>query len=167
MDWSKMFTSRVVVFGCGNILIGDDAAGPRVVELLEKDSEIPDDVGLLDVGTSIRTILFDLIVAPTPPERVVVIDATTEEQGREPGEFWEISIDGMDPKKVNDFSLHMFPTVNLLKDLKENTGIDVKILVVQTGYVPDELDETMSPEVEGVLPAMAEKVKQWCMPENG
>lgn len=159
MDWSKMFSSRVVVFGCGNILIGDDAAGPKVVELLQEDPEIPEDVALLDVGTSIRTILFDLINAPTPPKRVIIVDATTE-SGRKPGEFWEIDIDSMDPKKISDFSIHMFPTVNMLKDLQDNTTMEVKIMVIQTGYIPDEMDEKLSPEVEAALPALAAKVKE-------
>ncbi|EPR36339.1 hydrogenase maturation protease [Desulfovibrio sp. X2] len=162
MDWSKMFTSRVLVFGCGNILIGDDAAGPKVVEMLEQDPEIPSDVGLLDVGTSIRTLLFDLIHAPTPPKRVIVVDATTQE-GKKPGEFWEIDVDEMDPKRVNDFSLHMFPTVNLLKDLKLNTGMEVRIVVVQTGFIPDEIEEGLSPEMEAALPRVAAKVKELCL----
>lgn len=154
-----MFSSRVLVFGCGNILIGDDAAGPKVIEMLEQDADIADDVGLLDVGTSIRTILFDLINAPTPPVRVIIVDATTE-SGRKPGEFWEIDIDSMDPKKISDFSIHMFPTVNMLKDLQDNTSMEVKIVVIQTGYIPDELDETLSPEVEAALPALAARVKE-------
>lgn len=159
MDWSKMFSSRVLVFGCGNILIGDDAAGPKVIQMLEQDPEIPEDVGLLDVGTSIRTILFDLINSPTPPVRVIIVDATTE-SGRTPGEFWEIDIDSMDPKKISDFSIHMFPTVNMLKDLQDNTSMEVKIVVIQTGYIPDEMDEKLSPEVEAALPALAARVKE-------
>ena len=159
MDWSKMFTSRVVVFGCGNTLIGDDAAGPRIIEMLEADPDIPAEVALIDAGTSIRTLLFDLIAIDPKPERMIIVDATTQ-HGRVPGEMFEIDVDGMDPLKVNDFSLHQFPTVNLLKELREKTAIEVKIVVIQTGYIPDELDERLSPEVEAALPGVATRVKE-------
>lgn len=162
MDWSKMFTSRVVVFGCGNTLIGDDAVGPRVIELLEKDPDMPDDVALLDVGTSIRSMLFDLINIDPKPQRIIIIDATTA-HGREPGEIFEIDVDHMDPKKINDFSLHMFPTVNLLKELTLNTAIEVKVVVIQTGYIPEVFDERMSPEVSAAVPLIASRVKALCL----
>ncbi len=162
MDWSKMFTSRVVVFGCGNTLIGDDAAGPKVIEFLEQDPDMPADVGLLDVGTSIRTLLFDLINIDPKPERIIIVDATTV-HGREPGEIFEIDVDRMDPKKTNDYSLHLFPTVNLLKELTLNTKIDVRIVVAQTGYIPDHLDDHMSPEMTAAIPRIAARVKELCL----
>jgi len=157
-----MFTSRVVVFGCGNTLLGDDAAGPKVIEILEQDPEIPSDVALLDVGTTIRSLLFDLINIDPKPERVIIVDATTA-HGRQAGEIFEIDVDHMDPKKVNDFSLHMFPTVNLLKELTVNTNIEVKVVVIQTGYIPDNLDDSLSPEVEAALPRLAARVKELCL----
>lgn len=162
MDWSRMFTSRVVVFGCGNTLIGDDAAGPRVIQILEKDPDMPKDVALLDVGTSIRSMLFDLINIDPKPQRIIIIDATTA-HGRKPGEVFEIDVDQMDPKKTNDFSLHMFPTVNLLKELTVNTDIEVKIVVMQTGYIPEHFDDHMSPEAEAALPRIAARVKELCL----
>ncbi len=162
MDWSKMFTSRVVVFGCGNTLIGDDAAGPRVIELLEQDTDLGEDVALLDAGTTIRSMLFDLINIDPKPQRIIIVDATTA-HGRQPGEIFEIDVDHMDPKKINDFSLHMFPTVNLLKELTLNTDIEVKIVVVQTGYIPEVFDERMSPEVSAAIPRIASRVKELCL----
>lgn len=163
MDWSVMFTSRVVVFGCGNVLIGDDAAGPKVIELLRAAPDIPDDVALIDVGTSIRSHLFDLIAMDPKPGRIVIVDATTM-HGRAAGEVFEIDVDAMDPKKTSDFSLHQFPTVNLLKELREKTNIEVKVVVIQTGYIPEGfMDERMSPEVEAALPAVAARVKELCL----
>jgi coenzyme F420 hydrogenase subunit delta len=97
MDWSKMFNSRVVVFGCGNVLYADDGIGPALIAALEKDPEVPEDVALLDVGTSIRGLLFDLVLSDKLPERVVVVDAVTQSD-REPGEIFEIDVDQMDQK---------------------------------------------------------------------
>ncbi|MDD2218709.1 MAG: hydrogenase maturation protease [Desulfoplanes sp.] len=158
MDWSKMFNSRVVVFGCGNVLYADDGVGPVVIAELKKDPEIPKDVALLDVGTSIRGLLFDLVLSDTLPERVVVVDAVTQSD-REPGEIFEIDVDQMDPKKIPDFTLHQFPTTNLLKELKINTGIDLKIVVVQAAYIPEAMEEGLSPTVQNVLPDLVAKIK--------
>ena len=158
MDWSKMFNSRVVVFGCGNVLYADDGVGPTLIAELEKDPEVPEDVALLDVGTSIRGLLFDLVLSEKLPERVIVVDAVTQSD-REPGEIFEIDVDQMDPKKIPDFTLHQFPTTNLLKELKENTGVDLKIVVAQTAYIPDAMEEGLSPTLQKALPDLISKVK--------
>ncbi|WP_246287666.1 hydrogenase maturation protease [Desulfolutivibrio sulfoxidireducens] len=162
VDWSLMFHKRVMVFGCGNILKGDDGLGPAVVRLLEEQGGLPDEVGLLDIGTSIREVLLDMLLMDPKPARIIVVDAVTE-PSRNAGEFWEIDVDMVSPKKVKDFSLHQFPSVNLLKDLKETTGMDVRILVVQTGCIPDEIDDRLTPEVTAVLPRVADRVRELCL----
>ena len=42
---------RVVVLGLGNVLMGDDALGPHVVEALVAGWRFPEDVDVLDAGT--------------------------------------------------------------------------------------------------------------------
>ena len=42
---------RVAVLGLGNVLMGDDAAGPHVLRLLEAGFELPADLELRDLGT--------------------------------------------------------------------------------------------------------------------
>jgi len=153
-----MFTSRVVVYGCGNILKGDDGVGSAVIKLLENEN-LPEGVGLLDVGTSIKQVLFDMTVMDPKPERIVIVDATTQE-GRKPGEVWEIDVDELAPVKVKDYSFHLFPSLNLLKLIREETNVDLKIIVVQTAYVPDEIDDHLSPEVTAAAPVMAARVKE-------
>ena len=159
MDWSRMFNSRVVVFGCGNTLFGDDGLGPAVIEALKQEQDIPSDVAILDVGTSIRPLLFDLILSDKHPQMVIIVDATTQ-SGRKPGEVFEIDVDEVDSKKIADFSMHQFPTTNLLKELKEATDIDLRIIVAQTAYVPDKMDETLSPEIKAAIPQIVQKIKQ-------
>lgn len=44
-------TGRVAVLGLGNILMGDDAVGPYVLELLEAELDLPADLELRDLGT--------------------------------------------------------------------------------------------------------------------
>ena len=42
---------RVAVFGLGNVLMRDDALGPRVIGLLQSRYDFPDGVSLVDLGT--------------------------------------------------------------------------------------------------------------------
>ncbi|NCC24113.1 MAG: hydrogenase maturation protease [Deltaproteobacteria bacterium] len=165
MDWSKMFTSRVVVFGCGNVLYGDDGVGPACVAALEHDPELPEDVGLIDAGTSIRALLFDLCLGETGPDRVIVVDAITE-SGRRPGEVFEVDLDRMDRKKIPYFSMHQFPTTNLLKDLRDKTGTDVRVVVVQAESIPEAMYEGLSPAVRESFSDLLSLVKSLAMPRG-
>ena len=73
----------ILIFGCGNILFGDDGFGPAVVRELQESYVLPEDVLALDVGTSVREILFDILLSERRPERLIIVDAV--DRGREPG----------------------------------------------------------------------------------
>ena len=53
-----LFEKSVLIFGCGNILWGDDGFGPAVIQRLKEHYRLPGNVLAMDVGTSIRDILF-------------------------------------------------------------------------------------------------------------
>jgi coenzyme F420 hydrogenase subunit delta len=159
MDWQTVCVSRVAVLGCGNIYKGDDGLGPRVVELLERDPELPADVGLLDVGASIRTVLLDLAVAEARPRRIIVVDAVTV-PGRAPGEAWEADLGQVDSPPASGFSLHGFPALSMLQDLRRHTGIEVRVVAVQAGCIPEGMEEGLSPDLAAALPRVAELVKR-------
>ncbi len=159
MDWSLMFNSRVVVFGCGNILYGDDGFGPAVVEALLEDKAVKDDVACIDAGTTVRPLLFDLILSDKPPERVIVVDITMDKD-IEPGQIKEIDVDQVDPKKIADFSMHQFPTTNLLKELKDSTDIKLNILVARAVYIPDKMYQGLSPEMDGAVAEAVRRIKE-------
>lgn len=154
-----MFNSRVVIFGCGNILYGDDALGPRVVQTLLADGDLGEDVACIDAGTSIRPLLFDLILSDNPPQRVIIVDISTDED-IEPGQVKEIDVDQVDPKKISDFSMHQFPTTNLLKELKENTDIKLTILVARPLVIPEKMSEGMSPVMSRAVDEIVKRVKE-------
>jgi coenzyme F420 hydrogenase subunit delta len=50
------------------------------------------------VGTSIRDFLFDLLLAAKKPRQMIIVDAA-QQDGKRPGEVFEISIDEINPKK--------------------------------------------------------------------
>lgn len=144
-----------MIFGCGNIIMGDDGYGPAVVDALNDRYAIPADVQAIDVGTCIREYLFDyLLTAEGRPERIIILDAV-DFADRKPGEVFKILPDQIPAKKIHDFSLHQFPTVNLLQELEQNTGITVVILAAQIEYIPDEI-------APGLSPAMGEAVAEAC-----
>ncbi len=52
-----------VIFGCGNVIMGDDGL-PAVIEELEMHCILPDKVYCHRCGTGIREYLFDYVFAP-------------------------------------------------------------------------------------------------------
>lgn len=152
-----LFEKSILIFGCGNVLWGDDGFGPAVIQYLRQTYALPDDVLAMDMGTSIRDTLIDLTLNEKKPQKLIIVDAV-DVPDRKPGEVFEIPIDRIPEKKTSDFSLHQFPTVNLLSELKENTAIDVIILVAQTEKIPDEVRPGLSETLQGALPKACERI---------
>ncbi len=137
--------AETLILGCGNIFFGDDGFGCAVAEELERRT-LPDSVCAIDAGTSVRKILFTLCLSPVRPRRVVIVDAI--DAGRTPGEIFEIDPDEIPHVKLDDFSMHQLPTSNLLRELKQLCGVDVRILACQAGPLP-----------ESVAPGLSEPVR--------
>jgi coenzyme F420 hydrogenase subunit delta len=145
------YEAPVLIFGCGNTLMGDDGFGPAVIERLQTCHTLPSSVWVDDVGTSIRDILFDLLLAPKKAKMILIIDAAKQDR-RAPGELFELPVDQIALEKVNDFSVHHFPSLNLLKELSETAAVDVRVLTVQVVCIPEEIQPGLSPEVAAAIP---------------
>jgi coenzyme F420 hydrogenase subunit delta len=154
---SDLFKKPVIIFGCGNILYGDDGYGPAVIERLKEHHQLPEDVLAMDVGTSVRDILFDLVLSDKKPKKIFIIDAV-DYPDRKPGEVFEIPVEGIPDKKTSDFSLHQFPTVNMLQELKEHSPIDIKILVAQIELIPDEVTPGLTPAMKNAVEATCQRL---------
>lgn len=150
----------ILVLGCGNILFGDDGFGPCVVEYLQRHEKLPENVSLLNVGTSVRGILFDILLSPTRPKKIIVVDAV--DVNRKPGEVFTINVDELPQNKIDDFTLHEMPTSNLLKELKEFCNIDVFIIAGQVGHLPEEVRPGLSNAMEKSLAKAAHEVLKLC-----
>jgi hydrogenase maturation protease len=70
---------KTLVLGLGNILLGDEGVGVRVVERLQEFYEFPQEVQVLDGGT----LALDLLPYVEDTDRLLVIDAL--EMDAEPG----------------------------------------------------------------------------------
>jgi coenzyme F420 hydrogenase subunit delta len=150
-------TKSHLVFGCGNPLLGDDGFGPAVIDHLELSSRLPAHVGVLDVGTAIRDFLFDILLAEHKPRQIIVVDAA-DKAGHRPGDLYELPVTEIDVQKTHDFSLHQFPTTNMLHELQAATEIDVRILVVQVAYIPDAIAPGLTPAVQAAVPLACERI---------
>jgi coenzyme F420 hydrogenase subunit delta len=153
----ELFRKPVIIFGVGNILWGDDGFGPAVVEALNQRYQLPPEALALDVGTSIRDILFDLVLSDKKPEKIFIIDGV-EYPDRQPGEVFEIPVAGIPTIKTSDFSLHQFPTVNMLQELQEHSPIDITVLVVQIETIPQEVHIGLSAPVARAVDTVCQRI---------
>ncbi len=164
----QTFSSNAcIVFGCGNVLMGDDGFGPRVMETLQQDpgvslkTAVPD-VQWVDAGTAIYGFLFDILLSDTQPRMVIVVDAV-DLPGKKPGEVFEIDMDLISPAKAVDFSPHQFPGMNLLKEIRDETSIQTHVLAVQISEMPAEIRPGLSGPVERAIQEMCALIKSRIM----
>jgi len=147
---------RVLILGVGNVLFGDDGFGPAVVDYLLKNCKIPDDAYVMDVGIGAGDVLFTVALSQEKPEKIIVLDAV--DMKRKPAEIFEVSIDDLPANKITDFSMHLFPSTNLLRELSDQMGIEVIILACQAERIPNAVSTGLSDSVKQALPKAAEIV---------
>ena len=152
-DSPEYCNKSMIIFGCGNILFGDDGFGPAVVEKLIQNYTIPEDVSVINAGTSVRDILFNIELDEKRPNTIIIVDAV--DIGRRPGEIFEIDLEEIPEKKIDDFSMHQMPTSNLLRELRNLCGVEVRILSCQVEHIPEEVEP-------GLSKVLKEKVKEMC-----
>ena len=138
----------IVVLCCGNVLFGDDGFGPAVAARLNA-GDVPEWAAVINAGTGVRQLLFDMVLSDRRPRLVVLADAV--DVGREPGEVFEIPLDRIPRVQVSEFSIHQAPTSNLLQELRDSGGIRVVVIVCQVASIAAEMTEEMSPAVEAAV----------------
>ena len=111
---------------------------------------------LLDAGTSVREILFNIMLSEIKPKTIIIIDAI--DKGRKPGEIFEISVEEIPKNKTDDFSFHLMPTSNMLKEINDLGKINVIILVCQVESIPDNVKPGLSKTLQRAVPKMCEMV---------
>ncbi len=155
-DMPEYWNKSILIFGCGNILFGDDGFGCAVADELLKNYDIPEDVFVINIGLSVREILFNIVLDENKPEKVIIIDAV--DMGRPPGEIFEIDLDEIPANKIDDFSMHQMPTSNLLRELRDLCGVDVRILSCQVEKIPKEVEPGLSENLKRKVNEMCELI---------
>jgi len=151
---------ETLVLGCGNVLFGDDGFGVAVAGQLRRRPDLPQSMVVLDAGTSVRQVLFDLVLSPVRPRRIIVVDAV--DMGREPGVVWTIAASELPGVKCDDFSMHQLPTSNLLRELNDLAGVEVQCVVVQVAGVPAEVKPGLSKPVQQAVQRAEQRILQGC-----
>ncbi|TGE31106.1 hydrogenase maturation protease [Desulfosporosinus sp. Sb-LF] len=151
-----MRTGQILVVGCGNLLFGDDGFGPGVIECLKAKYQLPDGVEVIDAGTSAGDLLLDALLGERGPKQVILIDAI--DLGLKPGTVKEIDLEEIPLNKRDDFSVHQFPSLDILKKLRDSKSVDVRFLGCQVESIPEEICQGLSDSVAHAVLITAEAV---------
>lgn len=149
---------QTLIIGCGNILRGDDAAGPVFIRRLWEHG-LPAGVRCADGGTGGMDVAFQMRGVP----EVILVDACTS--GSEPGSLFRVpgsEIEHLPP--VAGINLHAFRWDHALAFahwlLKEEYPRNVTVFLVEAGQL--EFGAPLSPAVDQALARLEEMfLQQW------
>jgi hydrogenase maturation protease len=146
----------IKIIGFGNIFMGDDGIGVRIIEELQQRQVFKgnENIELVDGGTS----GIDLIFMLKDADRAIIIDAVDAGQ-----EIAQIVV--FAPNEIVDFKKKVFKSYSLHDiDLAEafelvrklNLQADIKIIGIKpknVGY-----SDKLSPEIENIIPEIIARV---------
>jgi len=146
------------VIGFGNILMGDDGIGPRVIEELRKDELLGnnENVIFLDCGTS----GIDLIFMINENDNLIIIDAI--DAGQEVAEIVKFDIEDVDSfikKEIISYSIHDIGLAEVLSIMK---SMNMKTKAKMIGIKPKSVEfcDKLTEEIESKIPDIIKVVKE-------
>jgi len=157
-DYPDHCRAKVLVLGCGNLLLGDDGFGPTVIKRYLAGRKPRRGLLLMDAHTSVKSVLFDILLSDVRPKTIIIVDAV--EQDNVPGTVFELDIKSIPEKNRDNFSLHQMAGSDLLKEL-EAVGVNVRVLVCQVKCIPEEVTFGLSTEVEGAIAKACDIIDEW------
>jgi coenzyme F420 hydrogenase subunit delta len=157
--FQEILSKKVLILGCGNVLMGDDGFGPAVIKRLQQHHRLPEYAHAEDVGTSIRDILFNVTLLEKRPEHIIVLDAADEPE-RSDGEVFEISVDDIPEKKIVDYSFHQYPTSNMLKEIQDLCGVKITVIVAQVGRKLERVEPGLSKPMRIAVQEAAKRIER-------
>jgi hydrogenase maturation protease len=141
---------RTLVLGIGNVLMGDEAVGVHVANVVA-GSPLPAGVQVLDGGTG----GFHLLSCLTDFDTVIIVDATVD--GRRPG-----TISVLEPRYASDFPRALTAHDIGLRDLVECAvlvgGLPKIFLVTVSVDNVQPMETRLSRAVGGAIPEAATAV---------
>ena len=142
----------VLILGIGNILLGDEGIGVRAVEALLERYDLPDEVEVIDGGTTGMGLL-DLIAGR---ERVILVDAV--KTGAQPGTIVRLEGHAIPPGLRQRISPHQQGIGDVLAVLTLLGDAPKELVVI--GIEPADLDfgVGLSPVIEAELDALVAAV---------
>lgn len=146
--------TTTLVVGCGNLLRGDDAAGPVLVRLLAERG-LPSGVRLIDGGTAGMDVAF----AMRGCQRVVVVDASAV--GVEPGTVHRVPGEELTDLRPPEGNLHRFRWDQALGFaqwlLKDDYPQDVTVWLIEGESF--EVGAPLTPAVQASVERVAREIQ--------
>ncbi len=139
---------RAVVLGIGNTILTDEAAGVRAVEMLEKTYAVPDNVVVIDGGTSGMEMIEDL----SNLDFLIVIDVV--KTGAAPGTVVKIAGDEIPVFFRRKLSPHQIALPDVLASLELLDTMPKEIVVLGVEPISLELGMEMTSTVAGQIPVL-------------
>jgi hydrogenase maturation protease len=146
---------HTVVVGCGNLIRGDDAAGPVLVRLLA-DRDLPAGVRLIDGGTAGMDVAFAMRGA----RRAIVVDASRV--GVEAGTVHRVPGEELTDLRPPEGNLHRFRWDQALGFaqwlLKDEYPPEVTVWLVEGESF--EAGEALTPAVQAAVEQIADAIAE-------
>jgi len=133
---------KILVIGLGSILMQDEGIGVRAVEALESRYIIPDNIEIMDGGTS----AMDLLQPLRNRKNVIIVDAINT--GAEPGTTIRIENEDIPAFFQTKISNHQLALSDLLATLRLNHQDPENVVVL--GLVPYHLENKLHLSEESI-----------------
>lgn len=148
----------VLVVGCGNTLRGDDAVGIRVVEEFSA-SLLPAGIETL----ACQQYTPELAAELAHYDRVLFVDAQIPavEPGNFPGKICLTEVDPADRSGSTGIT-HSMDVAGLLSLTQTLFGHSPSAALLTVEAANFDLSETLSPEIQAVIPGLLTLTKRYC-----
>ena len=146
-----MAPKNILILGLGNILLGDEGVGVRVIEKLYSHP-FPDEIEVIDGGTA----GYELINFFEGKEKVIIVDAVKTDDT--PGSVYKMDLSVVQEDETVQLSLHQIGLKNVFKMA---SMMDLNPEVTLVGIVPKDYQDYnigLSEEVEKAIPLAIETV---------
>lgn len=143
---------RAVLLGVGNILLTDEGVGVRAIERFEREFELPDNVTVLDGGTSAMEMLDDL----EDLDLLVVVDCVRV--GKAPGSVVVLTEDEVPAFFRQRLSPHQVGLSDVFATMLLIGRAPRAIVVIGVQPIEISLSMELTPQVEAAMPTVLEAV---------
>lgn len=152
----KNSTPKVLVLGVGNLVMGDDGVGIRVVQQLQREYCFPKEVEIVDGGT----LGLDLLPVLEGRSHLIMVDAV--ETGKEPGTCVRLAGEELPIALETKISPHQMGLKDLLSvaRLMGQAPGEMVLIGVQPGSIQmgTELTHEVSLQVESMKGAVLKEL---------
>lgn len=158
-DDAPAVRAGIVVLGIGNTLRTDEGVGVHAIDRLRERHQLAEHVRVVDGGV----LGLDLLPHLEDCDSLLVVDAI--DGGHPPGTVMAMEGSSIPAELVNKLSMHQAGLADLLAllDLRGHRPRRLALFGVQPASLEWglELSETLQPRLDGLVDAMADRLRAW------